>query len=74
MVGVLVGNQDGIGHHERLYLQILLSEIRTAIDEDDGIVGIDQRGATQALVVRVGRPAHLAIAPQRGYAHRCSGT
>ena len=61
VVHVIVGQEDGVKVTD-ICPEHLRTEIRTGIDQDGKAAVLHQRGGPQALVARVRRAAHLAVA------------
>ena len=73
MVFVLMGKQNGIEPAHPLAQQ-LLAEVRPGINHQTQSLPLDHRRGAQPLIVRIGRATHGALAPDDGYALRCSGS
>ena len=73
VVVVSMGDKDAVNLPERLGHD-LLAEVGTTVDEQPGLFRLDESRTAQALVVRVGTGAGIALATDGGYATRGSGS
>ena len=72
VVGVLVGEQDGVEPVD-LGAQGLRAEIRRGVDQDVAPAVADQDGGPQAVVARIVRAAHIAMAADSRHTHTGAG-
>ena len=71
VVVVGVGDEDAINLAEGLRHD-LLTEVRTTVDKQARLGGLDECRTAQALVVRVGTATGIALAANGRHATRCS--
>ena len=71
VVVVGVGDEDAINLAEGLRHD-LLTEVRTTVDKQARLGGLDECRTAQALVVRVSAATGIALATDGGHATRCS--
>ena len=73
VVVVGVGDEDAVNLAEGLRHD-LLTEVGATVDEQARLFRLDECRAAQALVVRVGAAAGIALAADGGHTTRCSGS